>query len=372
MTSQNSAQRIDLDIPDQAFMIQSLNYGTQRINSARDFFKEWIYFSYPPESQPSTCRFPTQTFFYNYRENTWAIFYENFTCHGSFWRSSTITWANLPYSNWTEWVDPWNTPNEQALFPSVVAGNPQGFVVVKGQGTGEAPTGAIENVVSYNTSNPHTYKITSYNHCVQVGDYIYVTGCLGTVNLNGQTGQVFLVVDANNFVIDIPYTDTNPYLGLGVFARVSLPLLQSKQFPSYWDQGRQIRIGTQQYLFDATSEGQVTVNIYLSMNPDDAWNAGPIVPATNSQNNSLIYSQTVYTCPESTNIGLTPANTNLQMPTAASQYQIWHRMNTSMIGDTVQFGITLNDAQMRNIETSMAEITLHATVIDVYPSSMLS
>ena len=48
------------------------------------------------------------------------------------------------------------------------------------------------------------------------------------------------------------------------------------------------------------------------------------------------------------------------MPTASTQFQIWHRMNTSLIGDTVQLGITLNDAQMRNLQIATSEIALHA------------
>ncbi len=51
---------------------------------------------------------------------------------------------------------------------------------------------------------------------------------------------------------------------------------------------------------------------------------------------------------------LNPANTNLQMivqPSTGSttQNQIWHRVNTSLIGDTIQVGFTLSDAQMRSL-----------------------
>jgi hypothetical protein len=34
-------------------------------------------------------------------------------------------------------------------------------------------------------------------------------------------------------------------------------------------------------------------------------------------------------------------------PTASQQAQLWHRINTSLIGDTVQLGFTMSDAQMR-------------------------
>jgi hypothetical protein len=369
LTTQTSAQRIDLQIPDQAFLIRSTNFGVQRINSARDFYKEWVYFSYCPQAlennnaQNVTPIFPTQTFFFNYREETWAIFYENYTAHGSFWRYASITWATLPYQTWTEWQS-WDSSETQALFPTVVAGTPQGFVVVKGEGTGEAPTGYISAIAP--VSDPNQTQITSYNHCVASGDYLYFMGALGNISLNNLVGQVQTIIDINNFTVDIPY-QSGTYIGLGVFARLSQPLIQSKQFPPSWGVGRQVRMGTQQYLMDTTDVGQVTLNIYLSMNPDDAWNTSTQVTDPNDPNDAIIYSTVLYTCPESTNIGLTPANTNLQMPTASRQRQIWHRMNTSLIGDTVQFGITLNDAQMRNYANAISEVTLHAAVLDVYP-----
>jgi hypothetical protein len=60
------------------------------------------------------------------------------------------------------------------------------------------------------------------------------------------------------------------------------------------------------------------------------------------------------------------------MPTADSQYQIWHRVNTSLIGDTFQVGITLSDAQMRNLVYATSEIDLHGIILTVSPSSLLA
>ena len=92
-----------------------------------------------------------------------------------------------------------------------------------------------------------------------------------------------------------------------------------------------------------------------------AWSLASKTPPPNS----LEYSQVLYTCPESTNLGLTPANTNLQTPIASSQNQIWHRVNTSLQGDSVQIGITLGDIQMRNYADATAEITLHGMQLTV-------
>ena len=79
-----------------------------------------------------------------------------------------------------------------------------------------------------------------------------------------------------------------------------------------------------------------------------------------------------YTCPESTNIGLTPANTNLQQLVAQTANQIWHRVNTSLIGDSFQIGITLSNEQMLDFAIATDEIVLHGMHFNVSPSSMLA
>lgn len=373
MTDQQSSQRIDLDIPDSVFQIQALNFGAQRVNAIRDFFREWIYFSYPVSNSP--WKFPTQTFLFNYRDNTWSILYENYTTHGSFRPQSKKSWSTTGYKSWNAWREPWNSGSASPQFPNIIAGNPQGWVIIVSEGTGETPSGTI-SAISSNASYPGNTQITSYNHCVNwtsqnlgegQGDYLLIQGCLGTTSINGLVGKVIGIIDANNFIIDLPFP-AGVYLGLGTFTRLSQPLLQTKQFPFYWQEGRQVRLMVQKYLFDYTEGSQVTANIYLSQDPDDAWND----PTLNRPPNSLIYSQTVYTCPESTNLGLTPANTNLQMPTANTQYQIWHRLNTSLIGDSVQIGITLNDAQMRNIVYATDEIALHGIQLTVERGPLLA
>jgi hypothetical protein len=65
---------------------------------------------------------------------------------------------------------------------------------------------------------------------------------------------------------------------------------------------------------------------------------------------------------------------NIQSPTASAQQQIWHRMNTSLLGDTVQIGFTMSDAQMRDTSFSnqFTEIEIHGIVLDVQPSSLLA
>lgn len=451
VTDQQSTRRVDLQIPDSIFQIQNANNGTSRVSGIRDFFREWIYFCYPLNTSNSgttaniSYTFPTQTLMYNYRDNTWAYFYENFTCQGYYRPSLKKTWATLPFKTWASWREPWNSGTGSVLFPNVIAGTPQGFFLVKSQGTNEAQTCAIFSISSAGGKS----QINSPNHCVSAvnpntgdGDYLLfdnvlglktfaitgitnanpcvltctsslllnkdttISGVVGMTELNGNTytiiaktsthitinvdstnftpyesggfatsafnnlvGKVIKVIDEDNFVVDIKSPQfVTEYLGNGSFAKLCQPLLQTKQFPVYWDQGRQVRLCAQKYLMDNTDSSQCTVQIYLSQDPDLPYSSAARVPPPNA----LIYSELLYTCPESTNIGLTPANTNLQMPTAEGQFQIWHRSNTSLIGDSVQIGITLSDAQMRNLVYAQSEITLHGMVLVTQPGPHLA
>ena len=62
ITDQQSCSRVDIVIPDEVFNVQRSNNGVERVNAVRDFYKEWVYFSYPYDA--NTIPFPTRTFLY--------------------------------------------------------------------------------------------------------------------------------------------------------------------------------------------------------------------------------------------------------------------------------------------------------------------
>lgn len=343
VTSQNESKRFDLDIPDQVFEISLTNNGSERVCSQRDYINEWIYFTYP--SDTVVYKFPNQSLFYNYRDQSFAIFDEAYTTYGLFRRQTGFIWSTVgdTYPTWSSWNDPWDAGESELLQTELIAGNQQGFVIFRDEGTNETNSLYIQNIVGN--------LVTSPDHCLDEGDFIVITGVLGTVS--GQVnGEIFKVGVSTTDTFKIDITTTGTYLGSGVIKRMYAPKIQTKQFPAAWGMGRKTRIGVQQYLLTATEKSQITLLIFLSQNADDPYNIGKIVPESGTLNNSLIYSTVLYTCPESTNIGLTPFNSNLQTPTAIAQQRIWHRINTSLIGDTVQLGFTLSEAQMRLLDRS--------------------
>lgn len=379
ITNQTGAQRIDTDIPDEVFEIRLSDNGAERITSQRDYIKEWIYESYP--SNEFIHKFPTRTLQYNYRDNSWAIFNESFTTYGTFKPNSGYTWATLvaPFT-WKSWTTPWNSGSSNLLQPIVIAGNSQGFVVFRTDDTQESDVLYIQNMVNG--------VVTSPNHCLNEGDFITISGVLGADGsiVNDKIFSVGPPVTADSFTLN-PLLATGTYVGGGLIKRMYIPFIQTKQFPVSWAMSRKTRIGPQQYLLTTTNRSQITLQIYLSQNADYGYNSGTIVPSVGSDNNGLIYSSVLYTCTESSNLGLTPANTNLQMISqinttgtnaSSPQQQIWHRVNTSLLGDTVQFGFTLSEEQMRTVDddgqpiSQFTEIELHGIIADVSPSQVLS
>jgi hypothetical protein len=356
LTSQVSTQRIDLKIPDQVFSIRSANFDDKRVTAVRDYRNEWVYFTYCPAAEDDAVDvFPSETLLYNYRDNTWAIFDESYTTYGTFRRSKNITWAQLgaKYGTWAGWNDPWNFGSTSARYPNVVGGNQQGFVMIRDSGTYEANSQYIQSITIAG------FVIGSPNHQLDDNDFIEIFNAIGVTNVNGIIFKV-QPIDRDSFtlLLDDIQLDNPPagtYVGGGVYRRIARPQIQTKQFQIGWDQARKTRIGNQHFLFQSTTEGEVTVQLYMSQ----ADNFPVNVPADAPY---LISSDIVLTRPEP-NIGNGyPPDPN----------QMWHRLTNSFIGDTVQLGITLSDDQMRNNAINSAEIELHAIAINLYPSAVIA
>lgn len=381
-TSQVDSNRIDLEVIDVAFQVDLTNNGNERFTAQRDFINEWIYFTFP-SNQIKTNPYPNRTYFFNYRENSWAFFDECYTTYGQFKERTGDTWSTLTWLTWEEWNEPWNSGESTLLTPHIIAGTPQGFVMLR---VGETSEDTSISIQSFSGN-----IVTSPDHGLNNDDYIIISNALGTISTT-VNNFIFFVdgVTQNSFRLNV--TGTNPipsgtYLGGGLITRMYKPVIQTKQFPTAWEMARKTRLGAQQYLFTTTDFGQVTVNIFLSQNASTPYNFGGVVPDS-SLNNALVYSSILYTCPESTNLGLTPGlvtapRANLQQitnkgvagdPVPSLESQTWHRVNTSLLGDTVQIAITLSPAQLAdpNLHNQFTEIELHGFILNVSPSGLLA
>jgi len=392
-TSQTACTRFDLPILPNVFEIITQNNGNERICAQRDFINEWIYFTYVSNSQNPSDPYPDQTLLYNYRDGSWAIFNESYTSYGTIRKQSGLTWNTMQTSNpqltWETWFDPWESFATTLQNPIVMAGNQQGFVVTRAEtNTSESVSLWIQSI----SISSNVLTITSPVHGLNNGDFIIISGCVGT-SMSQFNNVTFAVssITANTFQVSAIVTGSPVYMGGGLITRLYVPIIMTKQFEAAWSMARKTRLGPQMYLLSMVpGQAQITLLIGLSQ-AGIPFNQGSIVPMPNTDNEALIFSSILYTCPESTNLGLSPANvtaqnsslqtiTNIQSSTFATspQQQIWHRNNVSLIGDTIQFGFTLSTDQMFAVDANgypinaFAEIEIHGLIADLNPSQMLS
>lgn len=374
-TSSYDAKRFDLPIIDQIFQVNPDGNGYERISGGRDFAKEVIYFSYPsilsPDNSSSSAnQFPDTTLVYNYREGSFATWTESITTYGLIKTTVTgSTWQSLTYLTWEEWDDPWNSgPDSVSSYPYVGMGTPQGYVLLKwATESTNGPSLNIQAIAA--TSTSLLYLVTSVNNNLKTGMYIGFFAPISASDLTPQSspsfiGQVAFLGDGagNNLTsqfginFDSSIDPSVIVAGSWKMSVVDKPFIQTKQFQSGWSDARKTRIGAQKYFLDRTNSGEFTAQILGSQSPD---------PLNSDPNNepSLISNAVVRTRPDN-NLGL---NAN-----QGAQEQIWHRLASSCIGDTVQLQMTLSDSQMRDVAITSSAWVLYSIILDLYPSRTLA
>ena len=373
ITNQTSTQRIDLQILDSVFNISSFEQNIRRVTAFRDFRNEFIYFTYVPKNRSlnDTQNFPKETLVYNYRDNNWATFKESYTHYGNFRESTGYTWATLPFDTWAEWTNPWNFGNSGTKFPFVCAGNQQGYVVLR-------DVGAITNKSRYVQAiepgvNTNKIKITSPEHNLDDDDFIEIKGILDTAGnlslLNGVVQKVSFSADGN-FVADgdkdffyieglvdddgneVPLSGT--YLGLGEYRVIDNFDIRTKQFNVAWDEQRKSTITSQMYLLDKTTEGEITVSVFVDLSTDIDSNRKDLSPY-------LAFENILFTRFEGGDL-----------INKENQDQIFHRVGNAFNGDTIQIGFSLSDAQIRDQAIERSDMTLHGILFKMKPGPLLA
>jgi hypothetical protein len=290
------SNRIDIKIPDLVFRFNNNNNGTKRVHGIRDFQQRIAYWTYPLAENNST--YPDRRLVYNYENDSWAIFTDSFTTLGTHQPQSAKRWVDYPPPDknnlWKSLEFPWI--NRPALFPAIVGGNQQGFVEFLGQINFEFQVGNDESLFIKNiTGNVTTAtSIESPSHNLQTGQVIIISGIPTGTAFDNLNGEIFGVTrtDANNFTLykyssqsgqfSDPQLDPNDaYIGIGVIAIRDNFRIVSKKF-NFLDQGNNIQIGYIDILMASTSDGAITLNVYVDYNDDSPINTLPqnINPAT--------------------------------------------------------------------------------------------
>ena len=351
--------RIDQKIPDLVFDIENKNHGTERVHGVRDFAKELVLWTYPNTGDPedNTTIFPNKMLIYNYRNNSYAIFDDYFTCLGYFQRPSDLTWATIPYQTWSDWQDYWDSGAAEAWYPSVVGGNQQGYV--------EVLFGESNNDISLSITAMSGTSITVPNHNLPSGSFVLLSGILSTglPDLTVFNGIIYKVLSIDYNTIKLLSSDgitlvnvgagTN-YIGNGHLTVKNNLTITTKIFAPFYEQASQLRLGYVDFLIDKTTKGEVTADILIN----ECSSLSETDPTTTIGN---LGSNILLTRPEDTTL----------IPYQPLQKKIWHRKYVESVCQNFQIVLSMTDAQMFDKNITDSDFVLHAMIFHLSKNARL-
>ncbi len=261
--------RIDIKIVDLVVQqISNKNQGTARVHGLRDFQQKLAFWIYP--NTKSNGIYPDRRLVYNYENNSWSIFTDSLTVLGTFQNQTSRKWSDQPTFPWKEanfsWLD------RPALFPNIMGGNQQGFVLYLDKQTSNQESLYIQNITGNTTTST---TITSPSHNLQTGNVIKIidipAGTPFSTSLNGMIFEIdrqgpdsfnLYKYSAATGQFSDPQTDAPAtYIGGGLIQVRDNFNIVSKKF-NYMDDGKQFQLGYVDVLFEYSPEGAVTFNVY--------------------------------------------------------------------------------------------------------------
>ncbi len=350
------SDRIDIKIVD--LVINDINNnenGTKRVHGIRDFQQRLAYWIYPLTSNNGV--YPDRRLVYNYESDNWAIFTDSLTALGTFQKLTSRKWSDQPTIKWREANFPWI--NRPSLFPSIMGGNQQGFVLYLDQQTTNQQSLYIKGITG-NTTTPTSINSPSHNlqtdQIIKIKDIPSTSPFAATLN-----DQVFAVrrTGADDFYIQKYDTDTGEfnlgqfdppgaYVGGGVICIRDNFRIQSKKF-NYMDKGKQFQLGYIDVLFDVAPKDSdeipdsfISLKIFNDYNDDTASNIQPENSEEDTFFNSVV--------PTNSTDGVNGGNKN------------WKRVFCATNSNFVTIEWTLNNEQMTN-QCQESDVQIDAQVI---------
>jgi len=350
------SDRIDIKIVDLVITdINNNNNGTKRVHGIRDFQQRLAFWIYPLNS--SNGIYPDRRLVYNYESDNWAVFTDSLTALGTFQKLTNRKWNDQPTIKWREANFPW--VNRPSLFPSIMGGNQQGYVLYLDEQTTNQQSLSIKGITG-NTSTPTS--INSPSHNLQTDQIIKIINIPSTspfaTTLND---KVFAVrrTGADDFYIqkyDPATGDFNSgqfdapgaYVGGGEISIRDNFRIQSKKF-NYMDQGKQFQLGYIDVLFDAAPKDSdeipdsfISLKIFNDYNDDTASNIKPENSSDDTFFNSVV--------PTNSTDGVNGGNKN------------WKRVFCPTNSNFVTIEWTLNNEQMTN-QCQESDVQIDAQII---------
>lgn len=345
------SNRIDIKIPDIVFQFSNSNNGTKRVHGIRDFFNRLAYWTFPIKLLGS--KFPNRRLCYNYENDSWAIFTDSLTTLGNYQPQEDRTWGQSTFS-WEETDFTWT--NRPALFPTIVGGNQQGYILILDQLTTNEKSLTIQAILGQTTQPT---KITSVNHNLQTADIIQIVNIpAGTPFATSLNNKIFSVtrVDDNSFLLykfntqDKAFTDGQydapaTYVGGGEMILRDNFNVVSKKF-NFLDDGQTIQFGFCDILVNTTSAGAFTMLVYSEYADDTPVNVKPQNNQFDSDQSDTFFNSVVPTT----------------LDGSLSSSKNWKRVYCPLRASFVTLEYTFSDAQMAGVEQE-SEVQIDAQVL---------
>jgi len=342
-----NVERIDAKIPNEIFDIHNDNEGVNRVYGVRDYYVEQLYWTFPDTEANVNLPYPNRILVFNYATGTWALFNDTITCFGYFHPINGITWDSVT-DTWNDEAE-WDSGALQARFRQIIAGNQQGYVFIcDADSTTNAPVLQITNI----TAGVGITVLTVISHNLNVGEYIYIQFAEwsdASDSLNNGIYEIVTVIDINTFYIDdAPFTGT--YMGGGLISRVSKISISTKEYNFYAQDGRNTYLSKVDFMVDSTPFGELQVEFYAST---------AITPLLQDSagNGVLLGTGTLDTFPYP------------DIPLESDAVRLWHPVYFQAEGEVIQFKLTMNDEQMRDVQVMQSGFALHAMCIYAQPTS---
>lgn len=356
-----NVKRIDNQIPDLVFDFRNANGGLERVNGIRDFQRQLVFWNYADSNLSTTDDpriYPNNVLVYNYVNQTFAIFRDNITTFGQFQPSTDITWDRLDIF-WDDNDTFWDDPDSQELFPFIVMGNQQGYVMYYGYNTLDDPALSVTNITL--TTPP---VLTSPNHNLETGEIIYLSGLnflSGSSPVSSSLNDaIFLVkrIDGDTFSLskwvsasqqyDDQFTYTpaaGTYVGGGQITLLPKMNIETKDFNPYQDKGYQLKLSYVDFLTDVPGSSDAAITVNLKINTSPAVTGNVIV-----------------------------GNRNVEQYLPASFYPplsdyAWHRFFATSTGQYIRLQLTYDDDLMNTLSTHTSGFVMNSMALWVRPGS---
>jgi len=366
----NGAQvsRLDEKIPESVFQIEGSLSQFERVSGIRDFKEENVYWTFP--SIGNNSNFPGRVLVYDYVHDNWSFNDDSFTVFGYHYQQTGLIWAKW-HTRWEDSHWQWQDGETAQSFKSVIAINQEGYVV---QIVNNLPT----NAPALSITNILGTTITCINHNLNQGDFIQISRCIGSTNLNGQIVQVLLDVDDDTFTISLP-ADAG-YVGGGIIARVSRISIKTKDFNFYTKTGQNTSIPYVEFFVDNEGRGEDNPNPVPIPPPYTTPAYDPDINRPRIKVDYFISSSSLSMVNQGNQSGsalgvsggnildLFPYKENPNLDSIeVSQERFWKRVYFQAEGQTVQLRIYWDDNMMYNENQSLSDFVLHALLVYAIP-----